>query len=85
MERFETNPVGRTGISRILIALTLFFLFLTTGITDCLGNAADSASLEEDLVVIRNAYHLRSADAQLKIVPEKPDMKPDDYFLDWIE
>jgi hypothetical protein len=55
------------------------------GITDCLGNAADSASLEKDLVVIRNAFHLRSADEHLKILPGKPDMKPDYCFLDWIE
>ena len=55
------------------------------GVTDGAANIADTESINEDLSVIRAAYHNRKVDTQLNIIPEKSMENLKDIYKAWIE
>jgi hypothetical protein len=57
---------------------------MMVGTTDCMGKTADDATLNEDLIVIKTAYHNKNADEQLIILSGKSG-DPGNYFPEWIK
>jgi len=58
---------------------------LMVGVTDGTGNNADTASINKDLDIIKNAYHLRNADGLLNIVSPEPDKSSVSQIIEWLE
>jgi cephalosporin-C deacetylase-like acetyl esterase len=57
---------------------------LMAGTTDGLGSQSEDAALNEDISVIRRAYHSGNADDKLIILPGKPG-DPGSYFPEWLK
>jgi|WetSurMetagenome_2_1015567.scaffolds.fasta_scaffold04781_5 hypothetical protein len=58
---------------------------MMAGVTDGYGKDKDTGSINKDLDIVRIAYNTRKAEAELNIVPLKPDEKPGDIYGEWIK
>jgi hypothetical protein len=58
-------------------------LFIS-GTVDGNRSLTDSTGIDEDLSVIKNAYHIRKADNKLMILPGQSDDKRFDQLMEWI-
>lgn len=58
---------------------------LMAGVTDGQGNTTDNESINNDLGIIKIAYHSQKADGKLNIISLKRDEKPYDTFVEWIK
>ena len=59
-------------------------LFIS-GTTDGNGELKEMKRIEEDNMVIKNAYHFRSADDKVMIVPVEPEEKRFKKIMEWIK
>ena len=58
-------------------------LFIS-GTTDGNGSLTDSAGIDEDISVIKNAYHFRKADNKLMILPGQSGDERFDQLMEWV-
>ncbi len=58
---------------------------LMAGVTDGNGKTGDTAAINKDLSVIRNAYKVQNAVSKLNIIPLPSDKSPDAIFSVWIK
>jgi hypothetical protein len=58
---------------------------MMAGVTDGNGKTTDTASINNDLDIIKIAYQYKQADGMLRIVTVKPDETPDVLFTEWIK
>ena len=57
---------------------------LLAGVTD--GNShTDASNVNQDLILIRNAYHFKNAEQQLDIIPDTASEKLYEQYLNWIK
>ena len=57
---------------------------LMVGTTDGDGKGTDQEGINKDLEIVKNAYHLKNADAQLMIASPVPDALHD-LYKEWIK
>jgi dienelactone hydrolase len=57
---------------------------LIVGVTDGLGKI-DNESSNNDLAIIKNAYHFKNADGQFNIICPKQNEKPYDFLMEWLK
>jgi len=58
---------------------------IMSGTTDGNGEMTDTASIAEDLTIVKTAYQNKNVPGQLNIVPSKPTERLFDLFREWIE
>ncbi|BBE20206.1 hypothetical protein AQPE_4397 [Aquipluma nitroreducens] len=58
---------------------------MMVSVTDASGSTVGIEDINQDLDIIRNAYHFRNVDGQLNIVSPKPNENLCNFFSKWIE
>ncbi len=58
---------------------------LMAGVTDGNGKISDTASINNDLEIVRNGYKKKNAEELLRIIPLPEDKDFEALFLDWIK
>jgi hypothetical protein len=57
---------------------------IMVNVTDGFGKI-DNESINNDLAIIKNAYHFKNADGQFNIISLKQNEKPYDFLMEWLK